>query len=205
MVEEIQAVRDSMSPSLFAANYELKHIADEEAMFTEPRFFDDPTRLHEGIGHIDAAYGGADGTAFSAISVRDGEIFAYVRLWPGRHVDDCLSEIIAACKRLRIGTIYNEKNSDKGYLNKSIRRHGHPSIGYVEDTNKFIKISTYLRSVWATVRFLDCDEYPLDADALNQILDYNENAAHDDMPDSLASAIRQYGSRPQIKTFREGV
>lgn len=203
--EEIQAVRASMSPSLFAANYELKHIADEEAMFSEPRFFSDPAMLRDGIGHIDAAYGGADGTAFSAIQMVDDSIYAYIRLWPSKHVDDCLGEIISLCKALCIGTIYNEKNSDKGYLNKAIRLKGHPSIGYSEDTNKFIKISTHLRSVWGNVQFLDCEAYPLDADALNQILDYNENAAHDDMPDSLASVIRQYKKKPQIKAFREGV
>lgn len=203
--EEIQAVRASMSPSLFAANYELKHIADEEAMFSEPRFFSDPAMLRDGIGHIDAAYGGADGTAFSAIQMVDDSIYAFIRLWQGKHVDDCLGEIISLCKALRIGTIYNEKNSDKGYLNKAIRLKGHPSIGYSEDTNKFIKISTHLRSVWGNVQFLDCEAYPLDADALNQILDYNENAAHDDMPDSLASVIRQYKKKPQIKAFREGV
>lgn len=203
--EEIQAVRASMSPSLFAANYELKHIADEEAMFSEPRFFSDPAMLRDGIGHIDAAYGGADGTAFSAIQMVDDSIYAFIRLWQGKHVDDCLGEIISLCKALRIGTIYNEKNSDKGYLNKAIRLKGHPSIGYSENTNKFIKISTHLRSVWGNVQFLDCEAYPLDADALNQILDYNENAAHDDMPDSLASVIRQYKKKPQIKAFREGV
>lgn len=203
--EEIQAVRSSMSPSLFAANYELKHIADEEAMFSEPRLFAEPAKLREGIAHIDAAYGGADGTAFSVIQIVDGVIYAYIRLWKGKHVDDCLDEIIGICRALRVGTIYNEKNSDKGYLNKAIRLKGHPSIGYVEDTNKFIKISTHLRSVWENVQFLDCEAYPLDADALNQILDYNENAAHDDMPDSLASIIRQYKKRPQIKAFREGV
>lgn len=203
--EEVQAVRASMSPSLFAANYELKHIADEEAMFSEPRFFSDPAMLRDGIGHIDAAYGGADGTAFSAIQMVDDSIYAFIRLWQGKHVDDCLGEIISLCKALRIGTIYNEKNSDKGYLNKAIRLKGHPSIGYAEDTNKFIKISTHLRSVWGNVQFLDCEAYPLDADALNQILDYNENAAHDDMPDSLASVIRQYKKKPQIKAFREGV
>lgn len=203
--EEIQTVRASMSPSLFAANYELKHIADEEAMFSEPRFFGDAAKLREGIAHIDAAYGGADGTAFSVIQMADGVIYAYIRLWQGKHVDDCLDEIIGICRALRIGTIYNEKNSDKGYLNKAIRLKGHPSIGYVEDTNKFIKISTHLRSVWENVQFLDCEAYPLDADALNQILDYNENAAHDDMPDSLASIIRQFKKKPQIKAFREGV
>ena len=203
--DEVQQVRASMSPSLFAANYLLEHIADEEAMFRDARFFSDPALLREGIAHIDAAYGGADGTAFSCLSLRDGTYYAYIRLWPGRHVDDCLGEIVGLCRRLRVGTIYNERNSDKGYLNKSIRLKGHPSIGYVEDTNKYIKISTFLRSSWERVRFLDCDAFPLDSEALNQILDYNENAAHDDMPDSLASLIRQYGSRPQIKTFREGV
>lgn len=201
--EEIQAVRQSMSPSLFAANYELKHIADEESMFSDPRFFADPRMLREGIGHIDAAYGGSDGTAFTCLSCKDGAYYAYIRLWQ-KHVDDCLDEIIAICDRLRIGTIFNEKNADKGYLNKEIRRRGHPSMGYAETTNKFIKVSTYLRREWANVSFLDCDEYPLDADALNQILDYNENAAHDDMPDSLASAIRQHSRRPAVKTFKEG-
>lgn len=203
--DEIQSIRESMSPSLFAANYELKHIADEEAMFAEPAFFDNPKLLFNGIGHIDAAYGGADGTAFTAICIRDGTVYAHIRLWPARHVDDCLDEILAICNALRIGTIYNEKNADKGYLNKKIRKRGHPAMGYVEDTNKYMKISTNLRSVWSSVKFLDCEEIPLDANALNQVLDYNENAAHDDMPDSLASAIRSWQSRPQIKTFREGV
>ena len=78
-------------------------------------------------------------------------------------------------------------------------------MGYQEKENKYLKISTHLRSEWANVRFLDCDEYPLDAEALNQVLDYNENAAHDDMPDSLASAIRQWENRPGIKTFKGGI
>jgi hypothetical protein len=30
----LQTIRDSMTSSLFAANYELKHIADKDAMFT---------------------------------------------------------------------------------------------------------------------------------------------------------------------------
>lgn len=203
--DEIQQMRRSMSPSLFAANYELEHIADGEALFSEPAFFSDPALLRDGIGHIDAAYGGEDGTAFTALSDRGGLAHAFIRLWPGRHVDDCLPEVVRLCRRLRIGTVFCERNSDKGYVAKSIRRMGHPSMCYSEDTNKYIKISTFLRSAWDRVRFLDCGEFPLDAEALNQVLDYNENAAHDDMPDSLASAIRQYGARPQIKTFKEGV
>lgn len=203
--EELAAIEASMSVSLFAANYKLKHIADEEAMFKEPRYFNEPKLLYDGIGHIDAAYGGADGTAFTALSFRDGTWYALVRLWPGKHVDDCLGEILKLCKELRIGTIYSEKNADKGYLRKAIIKRGHPARGYTEDTNKYMKVTTELRPRWADIRFLDCDAYPLDANAINEVLDYNENAAHDDMADSLASALRQYSNQPSIKGFREGV
>lgn len=203
--EELAELEKSMSVSLFAANYKLKHIADEEAMFSEPRYFSDPSLLREGIGHIDAAYGGDDGTAFTALAVKDGMYYAYVRLWPSKHVDDCLDAILAICRELRIGTIYCEKNADKGYLRKAIVSRGHPSMSYTEDTNKYMKIVTHLKPNWGNLRLLDCDGYPLDADAVNEVLDYNENAAHDDMPDSLASAIRQYGRQPGVKLFREGV
>lgn len=203
--DELASIERSMSVSLFAANYKLRHIADEEAMFSEPRYFGDPRELHDGMGHIDAAYGGADGTAFTCLARRGDEWRAYVRLWPERHVDDCLADILRICKELRIGSIWCERNADKGYLRKKIIRMGHPCIGYTEDTNKFIKISTFLKTEWPRIRFLDCERYPLDAGAVNEVLDYNENAAHDDMPDSLASALRAYGSKPAFKLFREGV
>ena len=65
--EMIQKLRDSMSPSLFAANYELKHIADVDSMFTSPKI-DDGSNTHKifnGTAHIDAAYGGGDSSAIN--------------------------------------------------------------------------------------------------------------------------------------------
>lgn len=203
--EELSAIEASMSVSLFAANYKLKHIADEEAMFAEPRYFGDPSLLREGIGHLDAAYGGQDGTAFTALSRKGEEWLAYIRLWPGRHVDACLPEVLRLCRELKIGTLWCERNADKGYLRRKIIGMGHPCRGYTESTNKFIKISTHLKTEWPRLRLLDCDRYPLDAEAVNQVLDYNENAAHDDMPDSLASALRAYSNQPGFKLIREGV
>lgn len=202
--EQIEAKRKGMTASLFAANYELKHIADEDAIFQEPTFFSDPTRLYDGIGHIDAAYGGGDGTAFTAIKRNGREWHCHIRLW-NKHVDECVPEILSICKKLRIGTLFCETNADKGYLRKSIVKRGHPCAGYAESTNKFIKISTHLKSEWENVRILDCDGYPLDAAALSQVLDYSEYAEHDDMPDSMASAIRQYERRPGFKGFEEGI
>ena len=64
--EQLEQLRQSMAPSLFAANYELKHIASSEVIFeTSPRFTDDASFLRDGVAHVDAAYGGSDYTAFT--------------------------------------------------------------------------------------------------------------------------------------------
>lgn len=42
--KEIEEQRKKMCPSLFAANYELRHIADSDAMFKNAQMFDDPSR-----------------------------------------------------------------------------------------------------------------------------------------------------------------
>lgn len=39
--DKLEQIRNSMSPSLFCANYELKHIADTDCMFTNPQFTKD--------------------------------------------------------------------------------------------------------------------------------------------------------------------
>lgn len=202
--EEIEHIRASMSVSLFAANYELKHIADEEAMFGAPAFTSELKPIFNGIGHVDASYGGKDGTAFTVLK-RVGELwYVYGRLWQ-KPVDDCLPEILRICKALKVGTVFCERNADKGYLVRDIRKKGHPAAGYAEEMNKYIKIATYLKQEWANIRFVNTEAYPFDGDYINQILDYNEFAAHDDAPDSLASAIRQYENKPGFKGFKEGI
>ena len=57
--DEILRLRRSMSPSLFAANYELTHIAAEDALFgTCPPLDGAPALLRDGLAHVDAAFGG---------------------------------------------------------------------------------------------------------------------------------------------------
>lgn len=63
--EKLRDLRESMDPSLFAANYELKHIASDKALFGKPNYIADEALLYEGVSHIDASYGGADWTAYT--------------------------------------------------------------------------------------------------------------------------------------------
>ena len=184
--KQLEAIRQSMTPSLFAANYELKHIADADALFTNPVFTDNNELIHNGICHIDASYGGADGTAFTIIKKVDDGFVVFGKRW-NKHVDDCLDEIGLLKQMYLGGTISCERNADKGYLAKELKKRNHFVNEYDEKMNKFIKISTYLRSNWAKIKFLEAT----DPEYINEILDYTEDAEHDDAPDSLASIVRK--------------
>lgn len=184
--EEIQNIRSSMTPSLYSANYELKHIADADALFKNPHFFKDDKLLYDGVTHIDASYGGEDGTAITFIKQMDGKYYVLGKR-QNKHVDDCLNEVYLLHKKLRSGTIYCEMNGDKGYLKKEIKNDGYLCKGYTEKMNKYVKISTYLRKNWDNIYFHE----DTDPTYLSEILDYTENAQHDDSPDSLASIIRE--------------
>jgi len=183
--DDLQKIRKSMSPSLFAANYELKHIATCEAMFTSPNIDDgsNTERIYNGICHVDASYGGQDGSAFTIIKECEGKIYVYGELRE-THIDNCLSVFEAKRQYYKAGTLYNETNADKGYLAKKINN---PVKKYHESMNKYIKISTYLRERWEDIIFIK----DTDINYINQILDYTENAEHDDAPDSLASLLRE--------------
>ncbi len=185
--DKLEELRQSMSDSLFAANYELKHIADKDCMFRDPVFTKKQDAIYGGLAHIDAAYDGADGTAYTILKRQpDGTIVGFGKRWD-RHVDDCLSEIAIYHKRYRAGSISCEKNADKGYLAKELRGQGYHVNSYSESMNKFVKISTYLRKHWKDIQWLE----DTDPDYINEILDYSEYADHDDSPDSAASLLRK--------------
>lgn len=184
--EQLQIIREAMTASLFAANYELRHIASDDVIFTSPQTGADPALAEQGICHIDASYGGEDGTAFTICRKSGGKYYIYGRLWH-KHVDDCLPEIIRLRKAFNAGIIYCERNADKGYLAKALRDKGERADTYHEKTNKFVKITSYLKSEWKNVVFVA----GTDAEYINQICDYTENAEHDDAPDSAASIVRK--------------
>lgn len=197
----LEEIRQSMTPSLFAANYELKHIADENALFSNPVFTDEEALIENGVCHIDAGYEGSDTTAFTIVKKTDNGFVTLGKVWD-KHVDDCISEILALKRHYKAGTTWCEKNADKGYLAKELQGKGDSVKTYHESTNKYIKISTYLRKNWKDIQFLEST----DPEYISQILDYNENAEYDDCADSLASIIRQImGKQVKAKLYRGGI
>lgn len=188
---EIERLKASMSPSLFAANYELRHVACENALFPELRpFVDDALLLRDGIAHIDAAYGGEDYTALTCARRRGDRIYLYGRLWRA-HVDTVLTEAVGECNRLLCGPVYCETNGDKGYLAREIARAGGRCCPYAESMNKMVKISSFLRKWWTNIAFLS----GTDEAYIAQIMDYAAGTEHDDAPDSAACCCRLLDAR----------
>lgn len=192
--DALRSIRDSMAASLFAANYELRHIASDDVIFFDPATGADLALAEQGICHIDAAYGGEDYTAFTVCNKKGGKYYIFGKLWR-KHVDDCISDIIRYRKALNAGVIYCEDNGDKGYLARDLRQKGERCVVYHEGMNKFVKITSYLKAEWKHVVFVT----GTDQEYINQICDYTETAEHDDAPDSLASIVRKLWSKRESK------
>lgn len=191
--EQIAEVKQQMTASLFAANYELRHIASEDVIFDNPNINAEPHYIEQGECHIDAAYGGEDWTAFTICRKHDGKYYVLGKCWR-KHIDDVQDEIIKLRQLYNAGKIHCETNGDKGYLAKALKAKGERVSAYHENMNKFLKITSYLKSEWKNVYFVA----GTDKDYIDQICDYNENAEHDDCPDSLASLIRMLWKKSNI-------
>lgn len=183
--DQIAELRLRMSPSLFAANYELKHIADEELIFGPPVTGGSLSAIVDGTAHVDSAFYGEDFTAFSVMAEHDGKFYLFGRVWR-KSVDDCYGDIVALYKQFRCRRLHMETNADKGMVAKELKKLGVAVSTYHEEMNKHVKIVTYLKAIWPDVVIVNGtdDKY------LEQICDYNENAEHDDAPDSAACLAR---------------
>lgn len=183
--EELEKIKSSMIPSLFAANYELRHIASEDVIFTNPQIGADIGMVKDGLMHIDSAYYGEDYTAWCVIKSRGDNIYLYGKMRRA-HVEECYADIIKTGELTCASKIYTEDNADKGFMAKDLRKLGARVTTYHESMNKYLKIVTYLKAIWDKLIFVD----GTDEAFIQQICDYYEEAEHDDAPDSAASAAR---------------
>ena len=191
---EIAEIKAHMSPSLFAANYELKHVADENVLFTERPTGADIAFIYNAPCHIDCAYGGEDYTAFTAMNYQNGHFYIFGKCWQ-KHVENCYKDIVKYYNKYTLGKCWNETNADKGMVARDLKhKYSMRMMTYHEAMNKHIKISTYLKAIWEYVIFVE----GTDPEYIEQILDYTEEAEHDDCPDSAASLARKLYKKANI-------
>ncbi len=195
--EKLAHLRKSMTAALFACNYELKIIADDDIIFMSPVVGANPATVLNGIMHVDSAFYGEDYTAWSIMTKHDGKYYLYGRM-KRKHVEDCYQEIKADYDRFLCGKLYTEDNADKGFVAKELRKLGMKVATYTETQNKAMKITTFLKKAWPDLSFVE----GTDEDYISQICDYNEGADHDDAPDSAACLARLLLNKANNEGYR---
>jgi hypothetical protein len=169
--------------------------ASEGALITVyPEHTEDESKLYNGIAHIDAAFGGSDGSALTCARREGEKIYLYGKLRQA-HIDTLMDYYSAETRRLRCSPILIETNADKGFVAKQFMRMGDHVSVYDETMNKFFKIATYLRKWWKNIVIVK----GTDKAYIDQIMAYNEQAEHDDAPDSAACVCRYYDPRSGTK------
>lgn len=184
--EEIEKRRSKMTASLFAANYDLKHIADENRVFDDPIYQEWPEELQT-IGYLDPAYSGENHTSLAVGGMSNGEIFATGRTWFDS-VENHYNEILNFCKAHNCGTLYVEQNADKGLSARDLYRIRGGLVQTVhESENKHIRISFFVKKNWYRLKF----KPGTDPEFMTFLLDYQERLEPDDEADAMAGLIRR--------------
>lgn len=198
--EQIEEKRRTMTPSLFAANYLLKHQADDSALFAHPKM---QIRWEHGIygpvfAHLDAAFGGDCTSALTIGQVLPDETIQVTgKIYVG-HIANHYQDIMEMLRAHRVSKFYMEDNADKGFTMRDLSAlfrgagMGLALHSYHESQNKEAKISTAVKFAWDKLRF--CEE--TDADYMAQVTEWTPEADLMDAPDSLASMLIHAGLTP---------
>lgn len=184
---KIIELKNSMPYSLFACNYELRYIANENALVKEIKYYNQHERQKPVWGHLDVAFGGGDTTAVTVIYIsKKGKIIVRGHIFK----NNIIEEFQKICDILRwedTDIIFIEKNTDKGYIANELRKNNFVVKEYHEAQNKHFKITTYILKNWANIYISSLS----DAEYCQQIMEYSVSAKNDDAPDSLASLLRE--------------
>lgn len=185
--EQIALLKTKTTASLFACNYELKHIADENAIFTDPMYEHWNWKISPVFAHIDAKYSGDHTNGFT-IMVKDVDGRIRAKGWTFEcHIKEKISWMAETCRKYHVKRIYVEENADKGYVADLLRKEKINVKEYHEKTNKHVRIVSYLKEYWDNIIW-DITTQP---EYMEQIVDYIEGQEPDDCPDSAADLLRE--------------
>lgn len=194
--EHIESIKKTMNDSLFACNYELRHINNTDKYFNDFKYMQF-SRYEKSNNYmfVDTAFDGNDFTAISIIAKKNEKLIVRGFVYR-KNTYDMLDDLIKLYEKYNIKKMYIETNADKGIILKELRKK-YPQCnieGYYENRNKHIKITTTIKKYQENLFFCeDCQvEY------MGQIIDYSDFSQHDDAPDSLASLLLKINKQETV-------
>jgi len=204
--KQLIEIKSKTIPTLFACNYELKIVADEKAMFKNPKYDAWDFKAKERpYAQIDPAFGGEDFNAFTIMGRRDDGALQAIGFAKQGVVGEWLDFFKQQCKKYKVQSVYIELNSDRGWTASQLKNLGIIAKTYNESTKKQFKIATYLWEVWEQLYWVNLDDDPMRLDYMAQITNWESEAkCWDDAPDSASSLVRARFSKKASMTGRWG-
>lgn len=187
---QLEEIRATTTPILYALNYELRTISDESCLFSDIKFGEwKPLEQESAKAHIDMSYGGADTTCLTVGAKQsDGTLIMSGFCYKGDG-PSWLDRVCEILKLYKCKIVAVENNSDKGWTAKELKKRGFIVKEYNETVKKEHKIATELWAAWPFIKFTrESDE-----EYLLQVKDWMPGAKIlDDAPDSAACLCRQF-------------
>jgi len=198
-LQEVLESKAALGERFFQAMHQQAPDDKLEGMFGTPNnadFKPDEWRDCKRIAVLDPGYGG-DTTALSILtfkrdhSVKDWlrhrafSVFVQGYVWP-ESIKTLYEQITLKLYQHNAGTLFIEKNADKGYSLDSMRKYWPACKGINTKLNKHIKITTTVGRYWENLVF----DSAIQPAYISQVLGYREGGT-DDAPDSLAMGLQE--------------
>lgn len=198
--EWIEDKKSKMPASLWAANYELKHVKDVAREFPDP-IPGAPPEDSKMVSYwfIDPAFGGKDCTAIWE-GCSDGEYFylTWAKMYK-KSIAEKYDEIEGYFWGRQVSMVMYENNGAQRLVGAELERRNIPCKGVSSVTNKFARITSSLKPMWSKLRFhpaiLASKDHLIESteeappSPLVELLEFNIDADHDDSPDACAGLV----------------
>lgn len=194
--EQVAEARRTQPGALFDCNYNLSFSSSEDMIFSEPHMGDwDLRNVTDIKALIDAAYSpSGDYCALAIIGRLPNNKLCAMGFMEQVHVKDWIPFILEKLAQYNCHTLYAETNGDHGLVLDAVNEHplarsyGVFTYGYAESQNKQIKIATLLYEAWHHIVW----DKRIAPECLEQICDWSSDTkTNDDMPDAMASLLRE--------------
>ncbi|EMK12913.1 MULTISPECIES: hypothetical protein [Leptospira] len=200
-IEELNEIRKTLGEKLFFALYQQEPIDIQEKLFENPILGEPPIGLTY-YALLDPAFTTGVASDYSALSILgiDNKIIdrskaelwvKYGEIWK-RSIDVIYDLVEKACIENNVSVLYVECNNGGDAIYEALKKRKTLKVEKMHASgNKNLRIVDQIRGNWGRLRFSRF----LSPDYFNQILKYNDQAPHDDAPDSLASLIKKIASK----------
>lgn len=213
--EQIKGKQAILTKIEFGCNYELEHLNSADQIFINPKFDKWEYCKNKSFMQIDAKYDGDHAWGLTlGQKRRDGtwQIKGFVGY---DHIDNHTDWIIELCVTHNVRMCVAEKNADKGYFIKELKK---ASKGistcrttfknYQETQNKHSKIQSYGKKFYRDVVFCDLmqenanynDENRNGFGYMQMLIDYIDGEPLNDAPDSFATFAREFYSTKKARS-----